>query len=161
MNFTANMKISRQYLAAITAATLMLSACSEPEQRKGDVSKEKAITEAIDPMEDRGIGPITNLTLGGIDEALAMEGESLFTTKCAACHKMDKRKIGPAMVGIMSRRSPEWIMNMILNPDEMVKENAQAKALFAEYLSPMANQSLTEPEARQILEYFRQYDNTK
>ena len=30
-----------------------------------------------------------------------------------------------------------------------------AKDLLAEYLAPMANQNLTETEARQILEYFR------
>ena len=154
------MKTSRKYLAALATTTILFSACSEPEQRKGDTSEAKAETAVIDPIEDRGIGPVTSITLGDIDKALALEGESQFTTKCAACHKMDKRKIGPPMAGIMSRRSPEWIMNMILNPDEMVKENAQAKALLAEYLSPMANQSLTEPEARQILEYFRQYDNT-
>ena len=29
------------------------------------------------------------------------------------------------MTGITKRRTPEWIMNMIMNPDEMVKENAQ------------------------------------
>jgi hypothetical protein len=46
-------------------------------------------------------------------------------------------------------------MNMILDPDKMVKENPAAKQLLAEYLSPMANQSLTETEARAILEYFR------
>ena len=37
----------------------------------------------------------------------------------------------------------------------MVAENPIAKALLAEYVAPMANQSLTETEARLILEYFR------
>ncbi|MDH3321965.1 MAG: cytochrome c, partial [Flavobacteriaceae bacterium] len=53
------------------------------------------------------------------------------------------------------RRSPEWIMNMILNPEVMVVENETAKQLLIEYSAPMANQSLTEDEARAILEYFR------
>ncbi len=46
-------------------------------------------------------------------------------------------------------------MNMILNPEQMVAEDPIAKDLLKEYLSPMANQSLTEDEARKILEYFR------
>jgi cytochrome c len=58
-------------------------------------------------------------------------------------------------MGVTDRRTPEWIMNMILNPEVMVAENPIAKKLLAEYLSPMANQSLTESEARAILEYFR------
>ena len=57
--------------------------------------------------------------------------------------------------GIYERRSPEWVMNMILNPEEMVKKNDIAKKLLAEYIAPMANQNLTEDEARAVVEYFR------
>jgi hypothetical protein len=47
-------------------------------------------------------------------------------------------------------------MNMILNPEEMTKNDPLAKALLIEFNgSPMANQNLTEEEARQVLEYFR------
>jgi hypothetical protein len=56
----------------------------------------------------------------------------------------------------MDRRNPAWIMNMILNPEEMTLKDPIARELFIEYNSaPMANQSLTEEEARAILEYFR------
>ena len=48
---------------------------------------------------------------------------------------------------------------MIMNPNQMVKENAQARKLLAEYISPMANQNLTEEETRSVLEYFRRNDN--
>jgi cytochrome c len=50
---------------------------------------------------------------------------------------------------------------MILNPEEMVSENQIAKELLAEYLAPMANQNLTEKEARLILEYFRTKTSSK
>ena len=46
-------------------------------------------------------------------------------------------------------------MNMILDPEKMVKEDPVAKELLKRYLAPMANQSLTQDEARKILEYFR------
>jgi mono/diheme cytochrome c family protein len=75
---------------------------------------------------------------------------------CSACHKPTEKFIGPAPAGIMERRSPEWIMNMILNPEEMVKSDPIAKKLLADFnFAPMANQHLTEEQARKVLEYFR------
>ncbi|QXD16002.1 cytochrome c [Rhodocaloribacter litoris] len=104
---------------------------------------------------EKGIGPVTHVELGPLDEALAARGEELFRVKCSACHKLDQRYIGPPLGDVTSRRSPEFIMNMILNPTEMVQKHPVAKQLLAEYLAPMADQSLTEEEARAILEYFR------
>jgi cytochrome c1 len=49
-------------------------------------------------------------------------------------------------------------MNMILNPAGMLEKNDAAKNLFAEYLTPMTFQNVTEAEARAILEYLRQQD---
>lgn len=112
--------------------------------------------EEIDPMQDKGIGPIKSITLGDLDQALADKGAEEFKSKCSACHKADKKYIGPSPQGVLDRRTPEWVMNMILNPEEMVEKNAQAKKLLMEFNgTPMANQSLTEDEARAILEYFR------
>jgi mono/diheme cytochrome c family protein len=91
-----------------------------------------------------------------IDQAMVAAGAELYKIKCMACHKVDKKFIGPAPTGVLERRSPEWIMNMILDPEGMVQNDPIAKALMIEYNgSPMANQSLTETEARSILEYFR------
>ena len=46
-------------------------------------------------------------------------------------------------------------MNMILNPEEMVKNDPIAKQLLLDFnLAPMANQHLTQEQARNILEYF-------
>jgi mono/diheme cytochrome c family protein len=110
----------------------------------------------VDPMENKGIGPITEVTLGPLDDAMVAEGKTVYEQLCIACHKADQKFIGPAPKGIMSRRSPEWIMNMILNPEEMVKSDPIAKDLLVEYNgSPMANQGLTEEQARAVLEYFR------
>ena len=125
------------------------------EKVSSPVEEQKAVVEETDPMKNKGIGPITSVTLGEIDQKMADEGKAIFTLKCTACHKISKRLIGPALVGVTTRRSPEWIMNMILNPEEMVAKDPIAKKLLAEYIAPMANQNLTEAEARLILEYFR------
>ena len=115
--------------------------------------------EEIDPMKDKGVGPITSVNVTfKINQSIADEGEKKFNSICSACHKLDKKFIGPALIGVTKRRTPEWIMNMIMNPEQMVKKNAQAKQLHMEYASPMVNQGLTETETRSILEYFRSND---
>ncbi|MDN5205034.1 cytochrome c [Fulvivirgaceae bacterium BMA10] len=112
--------------------------------------------EETDPMKNKGIGPISSVELGEIDEAMVAEGKKIYEQMCTACHKIDKKYIGPSPKGILSRRSPEWIMNMILNPVEMIEKDPIARQLLAEANgAPMANQGLTEEQARQILEYFR------
>ncbi len=104
---------------------------------------------------EKGIGPVTEVNLGAIDEALTAKGLELFTQKCTTCHKLDSRYIGPPLGDITTRRTPEFVMNMMLNPEEMVQKHPVAKELLAEYIAPMANQSLTMDEARAILEYLR------
>ncbi len=108
-------------------------------------------------MDNKGIGPIKELTLPAeIDQTMATAGAAIYKSKCTACHKTDKKFIGPAPTGIFERRSPEWIMNMILNPEEMTQKDPIAKALLIEFNgAPMANQGLTEEDARKVLEYFR------
>lgn len=105
---------------------------------------------------EKGIGPIQHVELGAaIDAALAAQGEAIFTTKCAACHKLDERYVGPTLGQVLSRRTPEFVMNMMLNPDEMVQQHPEVKALLAQYFTPMPNQQLTEADARAVLEFLR------
>ena len=60
------------------------------------------------------------------------------------------------MQGIYERRSPEWVMNILLNPTEMLKKDPIASALLKEYNNiQMLNQNLSEAEARAIAEYLR------
>lgn len=137
---------------------------SEP-MKIGSYKKEKAtktpeVTSTASTTVDltnKGVGPIKSVVLSEtIDQTMVAAGAELYKTKCTACHKVDKKFIGPPPTGIMERRSPEWIMNMILDPEGMVQNDPLAKSLLMEFNgSPMANQSLTEAEARSILEYFR------
>ncbi len=112
-------------------------------------------SERID-LINKGKGPIKTVVLGTIDQAMAAKGQEVFKTMCTACHKTDKRFIGPAPKGILERRTPEWVMNMILNPENMIENDPLAQELIKEFNgAPMANQNLTEEEARAVLEYFR------
>jgi len=126
---------------------------TKKEEPKSDViPASKRIT-----LDNKGVGKVKNLELSPtIDNAMVERGAALFKTNCTACHKTNKRFIGPNPTGIMMRRSPEWIMNMILDPKLMTEEDQCAKDLLVEFNgAAMANQNLTEEQARDILEYFR------
>ena len=112
--------------------------------------------ETVNPMEDKGIGPVKEIKLDStIDEAMAAEGKKLYQEKCTACHNEYHKVIGPAQAGVLKRRTPEWVMNMMLNPTDMTSNDPVARQLLSKYGTQMTNQKLTQDEARKILEYFR------
>lgn len=165
------MKLKSYFFLAFLA--LLLNACGEKEQKEKikitdqstavqkEVVQEAASTTAeVDNMQNKGVGPIDNLNLNeNIDEAMAVRGKELFNNMCTACHKMDQKSIGPALAGVTERRNPEWIINMILRPEKMIKEDPIAKKLLIESnMAVMANQNMSEEESRAMLEYFRSYD---
>lgn len=106
-----------------------------------------------------GVGPIKVLKLPAtIDPKLVELGKQMFKKKCSQCHKIEKKYTGPQLLAVTKRRKPEWIMNMILDPQKMTKEDPTAKALQAKLLVQMANQNVGEANARAILEFFRNND---
>lgn len=114
---------------------------------------------ADDP--EKGIGPVKEVKLDAtINQDLAAKGKGIFDIKCVQCHQIDNKLVGPPLKNVTKRRKPEWIMNQILNPEQMIKENMIAKtlAMSGEYPTPMTFQNVTQDDARAILEYFRNND---
>ncbi|MEO1033819.1 MAG: cytochrome c [Bacteroidota bacterium] len=130
----------------------VLSDKKEPVKKDVKVPASKRID-----LTNKGVGSITSVDLAlVVDQDMAANGKEIYDRLCTACHKPDKKFIGPSPKGILQRRTPEWVMNMILDPERMVKEDPLAKDLLIEFNgSPMANQNLTKEEARAVLEYFR------
>jgi len=157
MKFTFNKMI----LASLIPLVFSCGGEQKSQQNQEQVQAQPAPSAAADPYENwkdyQGVGPVKEFTLpADIDESLASTGQTIFESKCTACHKVDKKFIGPSPQGILTRRNPAWVMNMILVPDKMVQEDPIAKKLIMDFNgSPMANQNLTEDEARAVLEYFR------
>jgi len=123
----------------------------------GDSDKSKPGIKKIEPakpeMSERMVKSVD--VPETIDEAMVEEGKTIYEANCTACHKIEKRFVGPALAGIADRREHTWIMNMILDPEFMVKNDEIARNLLMEFSAPMANQNLSKDEARKILEYFR------
>ncbi len=115
--------------------------------------------ESVNPMTNKGIGPIKNVSLIDIDNIRAEKGKSIFEMKCSACHKVDEKVVGPNLADVTKRRTPEWILNMILNSKEMLESDPIAMELLSVYLTQMPYQNISENEAMDVLEYFRQHDS--
>ena len=126
------------------------------EQEEGEESGQLSAFEL-----ENGIGPVKEkLSLGPLDGALVSKGQAIFETKCSMCHKMDTTYVGPSLGEVTTRRTPEFVMNMILNPQEMVEHHPVAKQMLAERMTFMANQNLSLEEARAVLEYLRTQSKT-
>jgi mono/diheme cytochrome c family protein len=51
-------------------------------------------------------------------------GETIFQTKCAACHTMGKGKlVGPDLKGVTARRDAQWLKSFIADPNKLFAAN--------------------------------------
>lgn len=153
--------------AALAFAVLTAAACGRSETNAAAAAATTSSSSATAPAAgpggltafqlEHGIGPVTApvALADDVDETKARAGGAVFEQKCASCHKMAERYVGPALGGITSRRSPAFIMNMALNPLEMVQKHPESKKLLSEYYVPMPYQNLTPDDARNVLEYLR------
>jgi len=149
--------------ALVVASMTFLYACGGSGSQSSTDSASTSSVADIDPAaksDSKGVGRFTSVQLGPIDPAMADKGQAIFTLKCYACHRVtDQKIVGPGLLGVTKRRTPEWIMNQITNPAEMEQKDPVGKALLAKHLTQMTFQNVTDDETRQILEYLRKNDS--
>jgi cytochrome c551/c552 len=114
-------------------------------------------------INSKGIGRFREIHLSHpVDEKMAAIGQSIYQSKCFACHKLTTELlVGPGWAGVTDRRTPEWIMNWITNTKVMIDKDLAAQADMAVCLIRMPNQDLTDEQARAVLEFMRKNDNKK
>lgn len=153
MTTTKLMVVKSLLFALIVFA--FISCGGESNSDKGPENKSN--TAGLPAWEyNNGFGPIKKkLYLMAIDKTMAAEGQKIFESKCAACHKLDERYVGPAQRDVLRRISPEFFMNMVLNPEENIEKHPHIKELLAQYMQRMTNQNINLEDARKLLEYFR------
>ena len=67
-------------------------------------------------------------------EADIAKGKSLFNANCAACHKLNKNLIGPALAGVSAKYEKEWLYTWIKNSNAMIKSgDERAVAIWEEW----------------------------
>ena len=93
-------------------------------------------------------------------EEMVQIGRKLYRyTGCTDCHFITERELaGPGLKGVTKRRSKEWIIGIITNPDSMFKHDSIAKALYKAYDKiglHMSNKGITREEAEAIYEFLK------
>jgi hypothetical protein len=154
-------------ILVISVIATLIYACSgnssKQEQPADQPSGSDLMKEDKSPGGDKGIGKFTNVEVSpNLDKKLAEEGKAISDMKCISCHKLsDEKLVGPGWKGVTVRRKPEWIMNFVTNPDEMLSKDPEAQAMLEICLVRMPNQNLSDTEARSVLEFMRQNDGVK
>ena len=167
------MRFLTKSIAVLIISILVIACSTEKKQKKGKrtfkPAKEIVVTKKVEKkvekvkvidtelLASKGMGPIDSYKLPElIDQSMVAKGKEMFKSKCAACHKEKRKFIGPGMMGLLERRSPEWALNMMLNTAEMLAKDPIAKGLLKEFNGvPMNDQGLDEQQAKELLEYIR------
>ena len=91
-------------------------------------------------------------------------GKQLFNTHCAACHKMDKKLVGPALNTIVDRQGKEWTKEWIYNNNALRESGDEyAIQIWEEYnkAAMPGYQFLKDEELDDIVEYLAQWQTKK
>ena len=93
---------------------------------------------------------------GFSQEVDVAKGKSLFNANCAACHKLNKNLIGPALAGVSAKYEKEWLYSWIKNSNAMIKSgDERAVAIWEEWNKAAMNAfpQLTNMDIDNILAY--------
>ena len=96
------------------------------------IKKNKTMSKKLNPL---GLFFIFSLlfSLISLNSSLAQEadvaaGKKLFNANCAACHKLNKKAVGPALKGVSAKYDKDWLYSWIKNSSAMIKAgDAQAQ----------------------------------
>ncbi|MBD81024.1 MAG: hypothetical protein CL840_19050 [Crocinitomicaceae bacterium] len=116
-----------------------------------------ACTEVQLSRDLNGVGPYTEIELEPLNDSLMQQGKSLFDSKCSSCHTMEFKNSGPDISDILAYRREVWVLNFILNKEEMLRRDSLALLTRKEYEMDCGSDISSEEEAFQLLEYLRQY----
>jgi hypothetical protein len=141
-------------LAAFALLGVILFACGEQEDWS-------PLDGPWDPDHPRAAEILAAPPSGApIDDEMAEAGARWYRIRgCMACHTVDGTEVvGPTLLGVTSLRDYDWFRGMVMNPDSMFINDAEARALLDLYPIPMPDQGVDELRTRAIWEYLRRVD---
>ena len=93
----------------------------------------------------------------------AQDGESIFKSTCAACHKITSEKlIGPGLAKVHEKRSEEWFDKFVKSSQALIKSgDADAIAIFEEFNNIiMPDQALSDADLDAVWGYIQSKSET-
>ncbi|MCA6075455.1 PQQ-dependent sugar dehydrogenase [Fulvivirga sedimenti] len=93
------------------------------------------------------------------DPETIAKGRKLFEMQCASCHNFRQTGIGPALGGITTVVSDEWLQRFIRNPARMISGgDNRAVAAFEKFNTYMPSfETLSDADLKAILAYMHTY----
>lgn len=91
-----------------------------------------------------------------VSEETVKAGADLFKGKCASCHALNSKVVGPALADVGKRRSHEWLLAWIRNNEKLRKSgDADAIAIYEEYNGTVMNafEDLSDEQINSIIMY--------
>lgn len=86
------------------------------------------------------------------------EGKVLFKSRCASCHAIDKRIIGPALKDVDKRHEEKWIIDFIHSSQTVINSGDKAAIkLFEQYNQTIMpdHKDLSEKQIKNIVAYIK------
>jgi cytochrome c551/c552 len=86
------------------------------------------------------------------------EGKTIFTSRCASCHAVNKIVLGPALAGVTDRHTEDWIIKFVHSSQSVIKGgDAKAVALYEKFNKvPMPDHpDLSAENIKDILAYIK------
>ncbi len=101
------------------------------------------------------LAPLLLLLAAG--PALADSGKELFEKQCSGCHTIGGGDgAGPDLKGVGSRRSADWLLRLIVEPDKLAADKDPVQVeLVKKYGSEMPNLGVSREDAQKIASFLQ------
>ena len=153
-------------LSLVFGFSILIVACGGGSTQQPSASGADQPAEPVaEVASEHGVGPAVNMDdigKGSISPELADKGKGIYEVKCAACHSLGSNRIvGPGWKEVTKRRTPQWIVNMVTNTEEMLDKDPAAKKQIEECMVRMPNQNLSIDDAKAAFEFMRKNDSAQ